>query len=155
MDLNVIRAVFIILHIYISASSTFPGAVTSLVAIAFYDQFTYLDTRFKTFLEGAFDGELFEDLRVQYQDRCKLLRRADSFVSLHNGASVVGKTIISILVFYGLAWNKSSVSADPIAVVMAVFWLSWSMVGLMATLASGVLVNYSVSIDHAFRIWGN
>ena len=58
---------------------------------------------------------------------------------------MVGKTIISILVFYGLAWNKSSVSADPIAVVMAVFWLSWSMVGLMATLASGILVNYSVS----------
>ena len=150
MQMNIAKAFFMIVNVYLSAASMFPIVFNFCLCLIFSHQFKLVKRQIKheacRGLQLSFlDKNRFEDLRLQHQNICRMVKRADLFICITNLACVVGQTGICIFILYSLFWYQSSFSGNVMLITMTVFWLIWDLLGIALTAGGSILVNNSVS----------
>lgn len=148
-DLSPFRAIFIVLSVYLNPAWIFPVAMTFLLSISFAFQFRRILDRLRRAMTdagdmGIADDEL-EDIRREHQTVCRLLKRADRFLTFHHMAALFGPLVIVIIILYIILFHRWMLNNSPILFAITSFWLISSAIQLSVTAAGGVMVNHYVS----------
>ena len=141
----ILRAVYLVMHLYVNGAAHFPMAFSLFISKMLSHLFAICNRKFRESIENSDSNkESFEDLRRHHQVLSRLVSKADKFMCLSNAAYVGGLIFLVIATLYSLLFNPLF-SNSPIFLLAAVFWFSWSMCGLLVVSFSGVVLNHAVS----------
>lgn len=149
-NLTPYHALFIVVSIYLNPAWIFPVAMTFLLSLGFAFQFRRLLDRLRRVMTdagemGIADDEI-EDIRREHQTLCRLMKRADRFLTYHHAAALFGPLVTVIIILYIMMFNRWLLNNSPILFAISGFWLVSGAVQLSLTAAGGIMVNHYVSL---------
>jgi len=144
-----------IIILYLSAGSSFPIAMSLFLGLCLTKEFQVVYQQFKEAvtldkLGTGGSGESFiekiECYRVRHQKIVRLTKKADNFLSLYYGASVVGNVGMTSTMIYVVIIFPGFLSM-PITAFNGCFWVITGFLELSMAAFGAVLVNNAVLQD--------
>ena len=143
VNMPAIQSLFLIIFFLMNTSWLFPLALNFLLAMLLTKEFDYIGGKFEEAAGRHLNFEAFEELRLEHQSLCGVVRLADNYVSALNATNITGLLGILITVFFNLVWNPfNTVWLSS----MSAFWLVEGSLCILMTAFSSVIVNQSVSL---------
>ena len=143
--LDVYRALYLVVHFYLSAAWTFPIAMEFFLSVLLSKEYKRCNRALSTAIDKH--GQMtscLETYRVWHHHLCALTQNVDSIVGLQTGGMLVTCMVEVCVILYNLIWYKE-LASDSVLLSCFVFWLftATGKLGLIAI--GGVIVNEAVS----------
>jgi len=152
-DLFIPRIAICFFGFYMNAAWIFPHTMGFMLAKIFSRQYENLGDAFDRTLRRCDERRLsdsdVETFRQRHQDISMNLKQADDLLRFHNAGAFCCQLCIVILLLYVLIFLRSR-AADPVVLMMHVFWLLGASSGLTLTTAGGIMVNHYVRTSANF-----
>jgi polyferredoxin len=146
-----LRPVFVIICIHLHPAWCFPVAMTFALSCIIAYQFRNIADNMRHISNdaenpiGISDADI-EEIRLQHQDLCLIVNRADRFLKLYHMAAFFGPLIEVISIVYIVLLYPSQVKNSFILIFAFGFWLITYILQLGLVVGGGILVNHYVCI---------
>jgi hypothetical protein len=153
-----LRPVLIIVCIHLYPAWCFPVAMTFMLSCIIAHQFRSIANSVRQMSNdpekeiGIWDTDI-EEIRLQHQELCRIVDRADRFLKLYHMAAFFGPLTEVISIVYLLLLYPSQVKNSPIILCAFGFWLITSILELGLVVGGGILVNHYVRINASQRVY--
>ncbi len=141
---TVVRVLYMILLLYLSAAWMIPTALLFNLCLVLYLSLSVFNSTFKRDNLRLLQLERY---RTWHNRLSELVDVADDMFSLQVATALVIKVLLIILTLYNVIWYPD-LNSDPLAILANAFWLTSGFAFLTILAVGGGMINHAVSIDH-------
>lgn len=141
---NIIIGVYLILHVYVSATWIFPMGLYYIICTILFKEFKRFNTNLSQLLhkDEQFLGK-FEEMRQKHGQLCHLVASADGMLSVYNAVILVLSVCNLCLFVYNVIWYDE-VRNNGLVTATYLFWMLGAIVNLAMICGGSAFVNEQV-----------